>query len=217
MIADGRRQLPLGLSVIRPGVDHALYHGSTSSAKTCPSCGAKNRKPFYRKRWFYALIVLLVLGALGGGKAGSPAASGTPDTPPAASSASGAVSSESGTASGAASSEEEEPITYTHYRATELFDALNANALNASQTLKGQYVELEGYLNVIDSDGKYIGVGAASTDYDYLFQNVTCYLKSDDQRQQVAAMKTNEPITVCGKITDVGEVLGFYLNIDRIG
>lgn len=78
-------------------------------------------------------------------------------------------------------------------------------------------MELEGYLNVIDSDGKYIGVGAASTDYDYLFQNVTCYLKSDDQRQQVAAMKTNEPITVYGKITDVGEVLGFYLNIDRIG
>ena len=135
----------------------------------------------------------------------------------AASSAS-AASSESGAASGAGSSEEEEPvITYTHYRATELFDALNANALNASQTLKGQYVELEGYLNVIDSDGKYIGVGAASTDYDYLFQNVTCYLKSDDQRQQVAAMKTNEPITVYGKITDVGEVLGFYLNIDSIG
>ena len=129
-----------------------------------------------------------------------------------------AASSESGAASGAGSSEEEEPIiTYTHYRATELFDALSANALNASQTLKGQYVELEGYLNVIDSDGKYIGVGAASTDYDYLFQNVTCYLKSDDQRQQVAAMKTNEPITVYGKITDVGEVLGFYLNIDRIG
>ena len=114
--------------------------------------------------------------------------------------------------------EEEEPIiTYTHYRATELFDALSANALNASQTLKGQYVELEGYLNVIDSDGKYISVGVASTDYDYLFQNVTCYLKSDDQRQQVAAMKTNEPITVYGKITDVGEVLGFYLNIDSIG
>lgn len=189
----------------------------SASAKTCPSCGAKNRKPFYRKWWFYALIVLLVLGALGGGKTGSPAASGTPDTPPAASSAS-AASSENGAASGAGSSEEEEPIiTYTHYRATELFDALSANALNASQTLKGQYVELEGYLNVIDSDGKYIGVGAASTDYDYLFQNVTCYLKSDDQRQQVAAMKTNEPITVYGKITDVGEVLGFYLNIDSIG
>lgn len=189
----------------------------SASTKTCPSCGAKNRKPFYRKWWFYALIVLLVLGALGGGKTGSPAASGTPDTPPAASSAS-AASSESGAASGAGSLEEEEPIiTYTHYRATELFDALSANALNASQTLKGQYVELEGYLNVIDSDGKYIGVGAASTDYDYLFQNVTCYLKSDDQRQQVAAMKTNEPITVYGKITDVGEALGFYLNIDSIG
>lgn len=188
----------------------------SASAKTCPSCGAKNRKPFYRKWWFYALIVLLVLGALGGGKTASPAASGTSDTPPAASSA-GAAASESGAASGAAGSEVEKPITYTHYRTTELFDALSANALNASQTLKGQYVELEGYLNVIDSDGKYIGVGAASTDYDYLFQNVTCYLKSDDQRQQVAAMKTNEPITVYGKITDVGEVLGFYLNIDSIG
>ena len=195
----------------------------SASAKTCPKCGAKNRKPFYRKWWFYVLVALVLLGAVGGGRTNSPASSGT-TPPPAASSAStaagsaGAAAAESGAASSAAGSEEEEPsITYTHYRATELFDALSANALNASQTLKGQYVELEGYLNVIDSDGKYIGVGASSSNYDYLFQNVTCYLKNDEQRQRVAAMKTDDPITVYGKITDVGEVLGFYLDIDSIG
>ena len=31
------------------------------NAKLCPSCGAKNKKPFYKKWWLWALIVVLVL------------------------------------------------------------------------------------------------------------------------------------------------------------
>ncbi|MCB6475554.1 FxLYD domain-containing protein [Emergencia timonensis] len=41
------------------------------NAKTCPQCGAKNKKPFYKKAWFIIIVVLIVLGvigsALGGG------------------------------------------------------------------------------------------------------------------------------------------------------
>ena len=35
------------------------------SAKVCPSCGAKNKKPFYKKWWFW-LLVILIIGGLGG-------------------------------------------------------------------------------------------------------------------------------------------------------
>lgn len=181
----------------------------SSSAKACPKCGAKNKKPIYKKWWFYGLIVLVLVVALSSGNSDSPA----PSTP-AAGSSSGAVSA------GAVSSEPEptEPeITYTHYNVTELFDALNDNALNAKQTFLDQYVEIEGYLGTIDSDGQYIGVGAASSNYDYFLSSVHCTIMNDEQLQQIAAMKVDSPITVRGKITDVGEVLGYYLDIDSIG
>lgn len=42
------------------------------NAKICPSCGAKNKKPFYTKAWFIILLVIIALGIRGGigGKVG---------------------------------------------------------------------------------------------------------------------------------------------------
>ncbi|MCQ2463407.1 MAG: hypothetical protein MJ177_08415 [Clostridia bacterium] len=42
-----------------------------SNAKTCPSCGAKNKKPIYKKPWIYiiaAVIVVIVIAVSGGEK-----------------------------------------------------------------------------------------------------------------------------------------------------
>lgn len=36
-----------------------------SSAKICPHCGAKNKKPFYKKVWFWLLIAIILIAALG--------------------------------------------------------------------------------------------------------------------------------------------------------
>ena len=38
-----------------------------SSAKSCPGCGAKNKKPFYQRGWFIALAIFVIIGAIGGG------------------------------------------------------------------------------------------------------------------------------------------------------
>ena len=35
------------------------------SAKSCPNCGAKNKKPFYKRGWFIALVIIIILGAIG--------------------------------------------------------------------------------------------------------------------------------------------------------
>jgi uncharacterized protein YdeI (YjbR/CyaY-like superfamily) len=37
-----------------------------SNAKSCPSCGAKNKKPFYKRGWFFVLVFFVVVGAIGG-------------------------------------------------------------------------------------------------------------------------------------------------------
>lgn len=36
-----------------------------SNAKSCPSCGAKNKKPFYKRGWFIALVIIIILGTIG--------------------------------------------------------------------------------------------------------------------------------------------------------
>lgn len=38
-----------------------------ASAKTCPHCGAKNKKPIFKKWWFWAVIVVILIGAMSGG------------------------------------------------------------------------------------------------------------------------------------------------------
>lgn len=165
-----------------------------TSAKTCPQCGAKVKRPITKKWWFWVVVVVIIVAIVGGtsgSKSGDKPAPDEPMTP-------------------------QQPISYTHYNVTELFDALKNNAMKAQSDFKDQYVEIEGYLDVVDSDGKYIGVGAAPTDYNYILQNVQCYIKDDTQKQQIMEIGTESPITVRGKIISVGEVLGFSMNIDSI-
>lgn len=165
-----------------------------TSAKTCPQCGAKVKRPITKKWWFWVVVVVIIaaiVGGTSGSKSGDKPALDESVTP-------------------------QQPISYTHYNVTELFDALKNNAMKAQSDFKDQYVEIEGYLDVVDSDGKYIGVGAAPTDYNHILQNVQCYIKDDTQKQQIMEIGTESPITVRGKIISVGEVLGFSMNIDSI-
>lgn len=39
-----------------------------SNAKVCPKCGGKNKKPIYKKWWFWLIIVLFIIGAVSEGK-----------------------------------------------------------------------------------------------------------------------------------------------------
>lgn len=167
-----------------------------SSAKLCPECGAKNSKPIFGRWWFWAILVVIALII--------------------------AVSSQSGNEQGKQvvnqeTAEQQGTIEYASHDVTELFDALKDNALKAKNTYEGQYVELTGYLETIDSDGKYISLGADPNDLEYLLQSVHCTLKKgSDQFEQVMELKKGDKIIIKGKISDVGEVLGYSLNIDDI-
>lgn len=166
-----------------------------ASAKVCPHCGGKNKPPIYKRWWFIAIIVIIVLAAIGG--------SGSSDS-------SGSTSS-TATSKTAVSSSSEAAIEYTAYTVTELSEDLNSNALKAADKYKGQYVELTGRLSVIDSNGKYISI-VDSTD-EWAITGVQCYIKNDEQKQVVMDMSIGDEIVVKGKITDVGEVLGYFLDM----
>lgn len=178
-----------------------------ANAKVCPQCGAKNKKPIFKKWWFWVLIVIIVGGIIGGSGSKSKAPDAANDTE---------TKQQETIDTKNNGTKQEETITYTHYDVTELLDALSDNALKASNTFKGQYVEIEGYLGTIDSDGKYIAVTADPNDYDYLFEDIHCRIKSDEQLSQIMEMSKEAPIVVRGKITDVGELLGYTLHIDSI-
>ena len=42
------------------------------NAKSCPSCGAKNKKPIFKKWWFWTIIVVILLIAIGSGGSDEP-------------------------------------------------------------------------------------------------------------------------------------------------
>ena len=107
-----------------------------------------------------------------------------------------------------------EPIEYQTVAVSQMMEDLTSNALKAQDTYKGQYIEITGKLNVIDSNGKYISL--VSADDEFAITGVQCYIKTDEQRSQVAQMSKGDIVTLRGKCKDVGEVLGYSLDIDSI-
>ena len=163
-----------------------------TSAKVCPNCGAKIKKPIYKRWWFIVLIIFIVLGAVFGGS-----------------------SSDEPTANDSTSIETEQPkIEYTKHTVAEMVDELDANALSAEDKYDGQYVEITGKLNVIDSDGKYISLCPGRSEFE--LTGVQCYLMTDEHEDKVKTLSIGDTVTVKGKITSVGEVIGYSLDIDSI-
>ncbi len=167
-----------------------------ASAKVCPSCGGKNKKPIYKRIWFIVLALIIILGIFGSMFGG------------------GNKSTSSSKIEKEETTTEEKTIEYTKYNVSTLIEDLKGNALNASDKYKGQYVELKGRLSNIDSSGAYIDIDSESDDF--TFYQVQCYIKNDEQKEVVKKMSIDEIVVIRGKIKDVGEVLGYSLDIDEI-
>lgn len=180
------------------------------SAKTCPKCGAKNKKPIYKRWWLWALIILVLIIII--------AAAGSNDDEKTPVSGEGTTISAQADATDAEKTTKatEAAKTYEKYDVTDLFKALDANAINAKNQFENKYVELTGYISNMDASGDYIGLGANPDNYDYMFDSIQCYIKSDEQLNKITQLSKGDQITIRGKITSVGELMGYSLNIDSI-
>lgn len=165
-------------------------------AKVCPQC----RKKQGGTGCLIAIIVFVALGLLGsclGGKSSETSTTGKSDS-----------------AKTSAETTTEVQITYAACSVDDMMADLKANALKASEKYKDQYVEITGKLSVIDSSGKYISLKPINDDFSIM--GVQCYIKNDDQKNKIMEMSKGDTVTLKGKITKIGEVLGYSLDIEEI-
>ena len=104
----------------------------SSSAKVCPQCGGKNKKPIYKRPWFIVLIVALVIAVVGNSgtsDSNSDSLDTSQDTSPVPMESQSIISEEP---------DLEPEISYTAYEVSELMNDLDENALKASEKYKDQ-------------------------------------------------------------------------------
>lgn len=109
--------------------------------------------------------------------------------------------------------EEEVPIEYLSVTATELSDALENNAMKAQNDYKDKYIEVTGTLGTIDSSGKYIDI---NSDKEFDMTIIQCYIKDDEQKDVIMNKTKGDSVKVKGYCKDVGEILGYSIDIDSV-
>lgn len=167
-----------------------------NKATVCVHCGVavKAKKPIYKKWWFWVLIVVVIIAvsASAGGNEG---------------------------AEGSSSDGKDVSSTQIVYESVDLktmLDELSANALKAEKTYQGKYVEITGKISNFDSDGDYISIKPVNSDeWDFL-DSVMCEIKNEDQEDYLLNKSVGDTVTVKGKITSIGEVLGYSIDIAEV-
>ena len=158
------------------------------NAKVCVACGAKNKQPKWVLWGIIAVVLIVIIASAGGSDKPANVDNSQPS--------------------------EETVVEYTAYTVSEMISDLEANALKAEKKYDNQYVEIIGKLQTIDSDGSYISLRPADNPYSFI--NATCYIQNDVQLDKVLEMSTDDTVTLKGKVTSVGEVLGYSIDIIEI-
>ncbi|MBQ9908056.1 MAG: hypothetical protein IJM46_14930 [Oscillospiraceae bacterium] len=88
------------------------------------------------------------------------------------------------------------------------------NAAAAKSKYKGQCIEVVGRVGNIDSDLDFISILSPTDSWDIV--GVHCSLVNDDVKEKVKTLKVDQTVIVRGTITDVGEILGYYMDAEDI-
>ena len=101
--------------------------------------------------------------------------------------------------------EVKEEVAYTTIDMNTLMNDLESNPASAKNKYEDQYFEVTGYVNVIDSDGKYFSI---RNDNEYSIIGLQVSVDKED-KDFINNLQIGQQITVKVKITDIGEVLGY--------
>ncbi len=169
-------------------------------AKVCPQC--RKKQGGIGKIILLVFVGFVLLGSCFGSS--SDEETGTNNT----------VATNNSSAENTSQETEVVEIVYTSCNVDDMVTMLKENALKAEQTYQDQYLEITGRLSVIDSDGNYISLYPIKDEWAVM--GVRCDIKNDEQLNKVLEMKIGDTVTLKGKIKDIGEILGYTLDIDSI-
>jgi hypothetical protein len=95
----------------------------------------------------------------------------------------------------------------------EMISLLEGNALNAKQTYDGKRVTVSGFVGSIDASGKYFSLDPEPDAF--ILTGVQVQTGKEFQGQ-LAGFSKDQAVTVTGKITNVGEIMGYSLEAETI-
>lgn len=181
----------------------------------------KQKKPFYKRFWFWVLVVFLVVysqtfymlntAVLSQSSYRAPTTTQQEQVP---AQRPGDTAQSEPTAP-TPTPEPEPVIEYVSVDLQTMLDDLDTNALRAEQTYQNAYVELVGQISNIDSDGKYISIKPVNCD-SWKFDSVQCFLKTDEHRAVIMNKNKGDTVTVRGQISSIGEIQGYKLTVHTI-
>ncbi|ROR55053.1 putative nucleic acid binding protein [Luteococcus japonicus] len=172
---------------------------------------AKATRPWFQKKRFWALglLLLLIIGSALGGGSDTPAKpkEGTVAAAPKNKAEAKAPAEQQKEAEVAAPAETVLVVT-----ADKLIQDLEKNALKANSTYKDKLVTVTGRVRNIDAQGDYFTV--RGTD-EYTLTNIQIFI-NEEQKALVSEFSEGQTVTATGRVSDVGEFLGYSIKADTI-
>lgn len=146
-----------------------------ASAKACPHCGGKNKKPIYKRVWIWVLIVIVLIGVIGGGSGSKDSSNnGDKKVGEVASSQSTAADTNQSTESAIEKAEENVQTVY------KVGDILHDGNMDIVYVSSGDYKEENQFMQPTDGE-KYIFMNFAfintseKSDSSISFYSFECY------------------------------------------
>ena len=178
----------------------------SDKSKVCPFCGGNVKIPFYDKTWFHILLVLIIF-------AGIDYVIRNPDPEPTVYRTPIVESAEASSQSSVDPVEEtdgQETAEYSSESLSKMIDMVEDYPIKAEEEYTGKYIQVSGYLDTVDSDGKYFTIVSDPDDFTLLDNIHWSMDKDSDVYDFIKDAKEGSYITVCGEITDVGETI-YYM------
>ena len=178
----------------------------SDKSKVCPFCGGNVKIPFYDKTWFHILLVLIIFTGIDyviRNPNPEPMVYRTPIVESAGASSQSSVDSGEET-------DEQETAEYSSESLSKMIDMVEDYPIKAEEEYTGKYIQVSGYLDTVDSDGKYFTIVCDPDDFTLLDNIHWSMDKGSDVYNFIKDTKKGSYITVCGEITDVGETI-YYM------